>query len=321
MNTINKQVGALLKLPEGVLETDIDYDYVPFLVVKNLTRQRLYVNIMKKTSEYLRTIGDDLPILLNATVNVIPRLNKKTGQRDCNSPLSENELCYMHQLSDDVTDKMPVGLLLFKGCYVLVTKNLGVKYHLANGTRAKVVGWQFPVGTIYKETKYKGISVIEPYKSGTTAFIRDDLATVDFVLINICKKLICEKPSNQPPNLPVNVVAIPVMKVNVQKSIKLPNGFNRSSVAISIEQIPLRQGNTLTTYSVRNQYCRYNIAETNTRDFYVAFSRGKFGMQSISLEKPITDSFTKKCQPNKSLIKEMKCLINFHNETKEMLMF
>ena len=80
-----------------------------------------------------------------------------------NSQLSERELLYMHTLTDDMTDKMPAGFLLYSGSYVSVTKNLRVRYNLADDTRVKIVDWQFSEGTIYKKTTYKGILVVEPY--------------------------------------------------------------------------------------------------------------------------------------------------------------
>ena len=118
--------------------------------------------------------------------------NQNQNNDRMNNQLSSRESSYMHTLTDDITDKMPVGFLLYIESYVSVTKNLGVRYQLANGTRAKVVGWQFPEGTIFKQTLYKGIMVTEPFKAGTNNFIQENLETIQFALIHLCTKNKCD---------------------------------------------------------------------------------------------------------------------------------
>ena len=144
----------------------------------------------------------------------------------------------------------------------------------------------------------------------------------DFVLIELSSKQISEKPKQQPPNLPSNVIAIPTIRIQVKKYIPL-NVINnpRSKVALSIQQVPLRQASTLTNYSLQgNQYYGINIAETD-KNFYVPFSRGKLGIQSISLKHPITSKFVNKCAPNSFLLNEIEQLKILHEKTKQKLQF
>ena len=279
--TINQRVDATLTdVLDGSQVTDSDYQ--PILVVRNKTRQQIYESAMIKIANNLKNTQQQLPIILYAKCSVRQsrkRKDPKTNHLNHNPELSLAEIGFLHSLPDNITDKMPMGFLLYLGSYVSITKNLGVKYNLANGTRGKVIGWQFPEGTVFHESMYKGIKVSEPYRCGTVNFIQENIECIQFVLIKLCSKAVFEKPLNQPPDLPDNVVAIPIIKVAVSTSIQLPNVSSRKNVNINIQQLPLRQCMTPTTYTIQGcQFSKYTIAETSAKDFYVAFSRGKQGL-------------------------------------------
>ena len=64
---------------------------------------------------------------------------------------------------------------------------------------------------------------------------------------------------------------------------KLP-GHNRTSVTVTMTQIPLRAANALTTYSVQGkQFNRYCIFETQATQFILRYpeSRGRQGLESV----------------------------------------
>ena len=121
IKTINNQVDATLLSPNFLNDGDMDYDYQPTAVVKNITRHGIYMSMMVHITEDLYEKQKSLPIVLYAKMTVIPRKNKITKIKEPNNPLSNNEIAYLHTLSDDITDKMPTALFLYLGAYVIIT--------------------------------------------------------------------------------------------------------------------------------------------------------------------------------------------------------
>ena len=90
------------------------------------------------------------------------------------------------------------------------------------------------------------------------------------------------------------------------KPIKLLSDSGKRAIPINIEKLPLRQTMTPTTYTIQGcQFHTYRIAETNAKEFYVAFSRGKC-FESLSLKSIVTQSFAAKSRPSEELLNEMK---------------
>jgi hypothetical protein len=183
---------------------------------------------------------------------------------------------------------------------------------MANGSRARIVGWQFPEGTEFQETIYNDIRVRVPIPC----------CKPDCVFIQLCTPNIIKTAPNQPPALGQNIIAVPVVNHSVDKPIKIPTSpTENKSVRVRIKQVPIRQAQILTTYAVQgNQYDRYIIAElSKSEQFYIMFSRGSKGLDSITLKQPLTEAFAKKTKPKKDLIKHVNDLQQRHRKTMEKM--
>ena len=298
-------------------------DYCPTVVVHNETRQALYNAHMTIISDTLVQNGGERPILLRAEIqsahpiktddcSVLAKRKKRTISKSSRpAPLTQMEEIYLNTLPDSDFDRTPLGLFLYYGAYVLITQNLGVRYGIANGTRGKVVGWQFPQGTEFINTTYHGVHARLPVRNG-------QIVRVECVHVQVTNVTLKQRAPHQPTGLPPNVISLPCIKLTTQTAIPLPTGIsNRQNVGLRIIQVPLRQAIVLTTYSVQGgQFLRYTIAESTPKAFYVQFSRGTQGLASLSLRRFITPSFSKAARPNEDLITELKRLQRLHDETK-----
>jgi hypothetical protein len=285
----------------------------------------LYEAHMRSLSDKLQQAGRDVPILVQATIKPIKRRAKKANPLHLDY-LRAEERHYLHSLPDNKFDRLPPALLLYAGKYVLFTHNMSIKYGIANGTRGRVVGYQFPPGTIFKDSTYKDIKVRIPVRPQDDTNGPDDDDTThtvkpDFVLVEVLSAATLRKAPGQPPNLPHNVIAVPVITQSVNKNIPLPERVHRKkyrrSVGVTVSQVPLRQAAVLTNYSIQgNQYRRIIIAESSASQFYIPFSRGKKGLSSLILRFHLDRLFTSKAKPSEALLAAMENLQKLHDATK-----
>jgi hypothetical protein len=342
---INARYNAPLtnNIPSDVLRqpnnTSTPDNYAPIMVVRNDTRQRLYESRMRTLTTMFNLQGTPLPIILTASfTNIRKRPSRADATRQANSgnsssssssssknkkqktqprtnntaPITSDELKYLQSLPDNNFDRIMSVFYLYIGAYVLFSQNLGLPYGLANGTSARIVGWQFPPNTTFKEIVYKGARVMQPFDATTNT-----VAKVDFILVELTSSTPFPSPPFQPPNLPKNVVAVPIIKHTVKNNITIPTTVStRSTLSIHIEQVPLRQADILTTYSIQgSQFNYYVIAETIPSQFYIVFSRGKLGLRSITLQILLTTAFSRKAVPTKALWEEIARLRTLHDIT------
>jgi hypothetical protein len=319
--TIRKQENADLPEPENKQD-----DYTPSLVSLNDTKQALHDRYMQLIQPKI----EEPPILVLAVFK--PRQSNLRTQEKHNhtgtpliraekvQPLTNAEIAHLRTLSDKSFERMEPAFYLYIGAVVLVTHNLALRYGLANGTRGIIVGWQYPEGTIYKPLIYKKTPVLVPVQPSG-----DKSMPIDFVLVEIDSKETLPILPNQPPNLPRNVVAIPLMTMSIKQPIKLPAHVRktegRKQVGISIVQLPIRQAQLLTLFNCQGgQFNRYYISEvTHPNQFYIPFSRGKKTIKHISIRFPITSAFIDKAKPSKELVAETARLQALHVQTKQRL--
>jgi hypothetical protein len=281
-------------------------DYVPIIVSKNLTRQRQYEAQMKLISSKLMEAESTAPILLEATFQ--PR--KLRSAPVAPADLSPQELHFLQQQPDSMYERMPGALFIYVGAPILFSHNLPLEYGIANGTRGRIVGWQFPPGTEFTLGEYRGVKVRIP------------TAKVDFVLVQIIASAELKKPPNQPPGLGRNIIAMPMVNRPIKESIVLPGCLRRLNnrsrgLCLNITQVPIRQALVLTTYSVQgNQYNRFIIAECDPKQFYIPFSRGKQGLGSISLCFELDKKYIAKAVPSADLAAAMSRYKEYHVATK-----
>ena len=103
------------------------------------------------------------------------------------------------------------------------------------------------------------------------------------------------QPNGQPDNLPEDVVALPLRTFSAKISFEKLSCHNRTSVSVTMTQIPLRAANALTSYSVQGkQFDRYCIYETQATQFYTQISRGRQGLESVF----ISSNFNKQMKPS-----------------------
>jgi hypothetical protein len=299
-----------------------DDDYVPIMVVLNKTRLKLHEAQMRLVCEQLQEQRREPPILLNATYQPIRRKNDKRPP----PKLSRAETNYIRSLSDDKLDRLPPVFYLYEGAYVLFTHNTALKYGIANGTRGRILGHQFPEGTTFTNATYKGMDVRIPLQPaepvdafGNTPPRKE--AKVDFVLVEVLSAATLKKAPNQPKGLPRNVIAVPIMSHAVKKNIQLPASAQdnkRKAVGLTVTQVPLRQAAVLTNYSIQgNQYKRFIIAEAKPSQFYIPFSRGKRGLNSLILRVQLNPTFVSKAKPSKDLKAAVATLRSLHDSTKQ----
>jgi hypothetical protein len=298
---IHGQVGA--KLPSALPEKSIIGDetiyepensFCPVLVTRNQTRavlehQRLLAVCATTTSD------DDLPIGIFGSF--------ATGKRT--RSLSQVETSFLRTLPDSSFNKAPPFLALYPGAWMLITSNLNVACGLGQGTRCRVIGWPiFSPGTTFTIRTYQGCRLRIPSAAPLT------------VLVELTGSKLLAKPPGQPKDLPNNVVALP-MENHRKSSIDLsalPN-TTRSSVTVRVRQLPIRPADALTTYSVQSaQFQRFIIYETTPSEFYTQLSRGRNGLSSVSLGRPLPDSF--RPLSREATQTELARLKDLHRQTK-----
>jgi hypothetical protein len=294
--------------------TKIDADYCPTIVCENKTRLLVFEEHMRMLTAQFNQLGRSLPILVMAEllgyiyVQGVKKPGAKRRSKATNKKyLNADQYSYLETLPDKLFDRMPVAQFLFYGAYVLFSHNLGVNYGIANGSRGRIVGWQFPLGTAFEEGEYHGIKVTRPIGG----------AQPDCVFIELANPNIVKRAPNQPQDLPQNVIAIPMIQHHVKEPIDIPISPTETTGAkVRITQLPFRQAQVLTTHAVQgNQYKRYIIAEQKPANFYIQFSRGSEGLQSITMKHSIDEKFLKKSKPKQDLIKHMEDLQLFHENT------
>jgi hypothetical protein len=160
---------------------------------------------------------------------------------------------------------------------------------------------------VFEETTYHRINVRIPLNN----------VRPEFILVQLANPNLQKKAPHQPPNLPNNVIAVPIIEHRMREPLKIPVlGGSQIDVRLKITQIPLRQAQVLTCYAIQgNQYKRYIIAELNAGSFYIMFSRGSEGLESLSLRHPITPKFAKLCKPKKDLLKHIEDLASYNQST------
>jgi hypothetical protein len=279
----------------------IDLDYCPTVVSTNVMRKKIFEEHMKILSEQFIRTQRDLPILILATIEEVI---SRGGHR---SRLTEAQFDYIKTLTDNKFDRMQYEFYIFLGAYILFSHNLGVQYGIANGTRGRIIGWQFPPGTTYDEITYHEIKVRIP--SGNVM--------PDFVLVELANPNAQKRAPNQPPNLPNNVIAVPIISHSVDEPLKVPTSPTTTiDVKVRITTLPIRQAQVLTCHSIQgNQYKRYFIAEPKPHNFYIMFSRGSEGLDSLSLRQCITADFAKKSKPKKDLLQHVADLQTYNQQS------
>ena len=194
----------------------------------------------------------------------------------------------MYNQSDDHFNKAAPYLALYRGAWMLITDNFNVKCGLGQGTRVRVVDWVFPDGTTFETMTFKNCRARRPS------------APPLLVLVELTSTILKSTPPGQPPNLPPNVVALPMYKhkpscVDVQR---VPIS-TRHFVTVHLAQLPLRPANAIATYAAQGQQnFSVVIHETNTNEFYTQVSRPKYGAETISITTPSTlpEGFTPKAR-------------------------
>jgi len=284
-------LAALPPSPANI--TGAEADYCPILVTKNKTRASLELARLRAVSECASS-DSNLPIVIFAHF-----LTKRLARA-----LTTLEKSYLVGLPDSDFNKAAPFLALYPGALFMITDNLNVDCGLGQGTRCRLLcAPQFPPGTTYSVVIFHGIRVRVPSA--------DPL----FVLVELTSTRLITQPHGQPPNLPTNVVALPMhlhRKVVVDIS-GIPEN-NRKSVSVKVRQLPLRAANVLTSYSVQSgQFNRIIIYETTPTEFYTQVSRCSGGLQSIALARPLAPRF-KPAAPD-STIEEVARLKILHTST------
>ena len=289
---------------------------VPIITNRNVKIKRWYDTNTKALSNLMISNGDEPPILLLADLHCKSCLRKggvNPLKRKINTRiiLNAEEMEYIDSLPDTTFDNYPMGFFLYIGANCIIAKNIGTKYQLANGTRGIVVGYEFPQGHYFKLRVYHGVIVRVPHVGEDVAHVRAIFFKVSCPLRRI--------PPGQPSGLPDNTIALvrtlnhPVDKpvqIHCEKSLY-------KSVWVNISQVPLRTADMLTPYGVQgSQFDRYVIKDYDVKSFYQVISRGKNGLGSIRLEKPITRKFADSVIKHDTFRKEIERLEEFHVETK-----
>ena len=267
--TIRSRVGAQIIRPLASEsdEHNPEHNYRPVLVTYNKTRATIELQRLRaicNTSAH----DDDLPILLLATIHTSRRTKTLTPE----------EVDFMYNQPDNIFNKAAPYLALYRGARMLITDNLNVKCGLGQGTRSRVIDWVFPNGTTFEIKTFKNCRVQIPS------------APPLFALVELTSTPLKAKPLGQPPNLPPNVVALPMYKhKKVSVDVSHLSNSTRHSVTVRLTQLPLRPANSLTTYAAQgSQFDAFVIHETNESQFYTQISRAKNGLETISLTTPST---------------------------------
>ena len=262
--------------------------------------------------------GDKPPILILADIEcyascIKAKKNTRKRKRSSAIVLTAEEMSELDSLDDKKFDNYPIAFFLYIGAHCMITENLGTQYHLANGTRGVVVGYQFHDSTVFKEALYHGIPVRIPYLDGEISYVRA-------VYLKITSYRIKNMPPGQPENMPPNTVALVRRRHRVSDPIKLDSvKCNRTHVYVNITQIPIRTAEILTPYAIQgSQFSHYTIHDFDAISFYQVISRGKYGLRSIRLEKKVTREFADKVPRSQSRVhEEITRLCPLHEKTTE----
>ena len=294
---------------------------VPVITNLNVKIKKWYDSNTKALSNMMLSNGDEPPILLLADLHCKSCLRKGDVdplKRKCNPRiiLTAEEMEYVDSLPDTTFDNYPMAFYLYIGANCIIAKNIATKYQLANGTRGVVVGYEFPRDHYFKLQVYHGVTVRVAYVGENPTHVRAVFFKVSCPLRHI--------PPGQPKGLPNNTVAL-VRTINhpVEKPVRLQcENSVYKSLWVNISQVPLRTADMLTPYSVQgSQFDRYVIKDFDVKSFYQVISRGKNGLESIRLEKPITRKFADSVIKNDTFRKEIERLEQFHVETKNRVDF
>ena len=137
--------------------------------------------------------------------------------------------------------------------------------------------------------------------------------------MKITSYLLKNIPSGQP-DLPPNTIAFVRRRHRVKEPIQLNRSISlRSSVRITITQIPLRTGEILTPYALQgSQFNQYTINDFDCVSFYQLISRGKNGLKSIRMEKKIDRTFANRVIKSTEVFREeLNRLRSLHERTKK----
>ena len=283
----------------------------------NKNVKKMYEKRAMALSRSMELNGEEPPILLLADIECFAcamkeRKNKRKRKRSSSIVLTAEEMTYLDSLNDKIFDNYPMAFFLYIGAQCMITENICTQYQLANGTRGVIVGYQFSDNTTFKKEIYHGIPVRIPIVNGQMSHVRA-------IYLKITSYQLKQLPPGQPPNLPPNTLAIVRRKHRVQNPIKLNNSnSNKTNLYVNITQIPLRTAEILTPYSIQgSQFTHYTIHDFDVKSFYQLISRGKYGLQSIRLEKKITREFADKVTKNLPFQDEINRLRSLHKFTEE----
>jgi hypothetical protein len=146
-------------------------------------------------------------------------------------------------LFDSETSKIAMALALYPGAYMLVNNNINASCSLAQGSRCRVVGWEFPDNTVHN--LFSGARVRLPICDDGVLLKRVQPTCV-FVKMETSLR---NTPAGQPAGLPKDVVALPLF--TLEATISLNKLYaNRASVNTNIQQLPLKPSNSLTSYQL-----------------------------------------------------------------------
>mmetsp|Transcript_15963 Transcript_15963/g.18823 ORF Transcript_15963/g.18823 Transcript_15963/m.18823 type:complete len:249 (+) Transcript_15963:196-942(+) len=238
---------------------------------------------------------DDLPILVTANLQAKGRAK----------PLNTKERELIYDLPDSQTSKIPMALALYPGAYMLVNNNINTSCSLAQGSRCRVVSWEFPENTQFISSVYRGAKVRLPICDDGVLLKRVQPTCVFVKMENSLRNT----PAGQPSGLPKDVVALPLFTLEATISLNKLYANDRASVKTNIQQLPLRPANSLTSYAcIGCEFDKYIIYDTNPKEFYTQISRGKKGLDSVVLAIDIKKKKGFKPSPQESVPIEMQRL-------------
>ena len=245
-----------------------EHDYCPVLVTTNKTRAAIELQRLQAIGNSIAN-NADLPILVLATIHT---------SRKARYPLSQEEIDFLYDHTDNHFNKAAPYLALYRGAWMLISDNLNVKCGLGQGTRVRVIDWVFPDGTTFETRTFKNCRVRRPS------------APPLFVLVELTSTILKATPPGQPPNLPPNVIALPMHKHRkASVSVSGARISTRNYVTVRLNQLTLRPANALTTHASQgSQYEAFVIHETNASQFYTQVSRAKHGIDTVSITSPST---------------------------------
>jgi len=274
--------------------------HIPVIVCFNKTRQKLESLKANAVSHACIEQGVQLPIMVTAHM----------AAKGIASPLSMREREFIAELPDSCTDKIAMVLILYPGAQMAINSNVNLSCSLAQGGLCTVIGWPtFPPNTTFQEAVYKGARV--------RFAVSSKLERIQPELIYVKMKFPMRAvPAGQPAGLGTDELALPMLTLvaNISLDGLKERGQNRASVTCKIEQLPLRPANAVTTYAcIGSEFNRYIILETNVAQFYTQISRGKFGLENVSIAATLRKGFC--ASPRDGVAEEMENLKVKHDKT------